>query len=199
MVGEDQIQGGAGLRLVVVVPVGVIPAAALGDLIRRQTEQEEVLLAGFLRHLDRCPVARTDGQGAVHHEFHVAGAAGFVTRGRDLVRDIAGGNQTLRERNVVFRQEQHLQSSSHGGIAVDGAGKVLDKLDDELGQPVRRRCLAREEKRPRRHFQVRILPQAVVEHHDAQRIQQLPFVFVNSLDLAIEDGFRVHRLAEVRT
>ena len=81
-----------------------------------------------------------------------------------------------------------------GGIAVDGAGQVVDELDDELGQVVGRRRLAGEEERPRRHLEVRILAQPVVEHHDAQRIEQLPLVFVDALDLAIEDGVRVHRL-----
>ena len=40
-----------------------------------------------------------------------------------------------------------------------------------------------------------ILPQPIVEHHDAQRIQQLPLVFVDALDLAIEDAVRVYRFA----
>ena len=48
VVGEDQVQRGAGLRLVVVVPVRVVPAAAVGDLLGGQAEEEEVLLAGLL-------------------------------------------------------------------------------------------------------------------------------------------------------
>ena len=39
----------AGLGLVLVVPAGVVPAAAVGDLLGGQAEQEEVLLAGLLR------------------------------------------------------------------------------------------------------------------------------------------------------
>ena len=35
VVGEDQIQRGAGLRLIVVVPVRVVPAAAARHLFRR--------------------------------------------------------------------------------------------------------------------------------------------------------------------
>ena len=70
---------------------GVVPAATVGDLLGRQAEQEEVLLAGFLRHFDRRSVARADGQRAVHHELHVAGAAGFVAGGRNLVGDVAAG------------------------------------------------------------------------------------------------------------
>ena len=42
-----------------------------------------------------------------------------------------------------------------------------------------------------------ILAQAVVEHDDAQRVEQLPLVFVDALDLAIEDRFRVDHLARI--
>ncbi len=41
MVLEDQLQRGTGLRLVVVVPIGVVPAAAAGHLVRRQPEQRK--------------------------------------------------------------------------------------------------------------------------------------------------------------
>ena len=95
MIGKDQIQRRARLRFVVVMPVRVVPAAAAGHLIRGEAKEEEVLFPGFLRHLDSRAIARADGQRAVHHEFHVAGAAGFVAGGRDLVGDIAGWDQAL--------------------------------------------------------------------------------------------------------
>ena len=106
MVGEDQIQRRPRFRLVVIVPVRVVPTAAVGDLFGRQAEQEEVFLARLLGHLDRRAVARADGQGAVHHELHVARAAGLVAGGRDLVGDVAGGDQPLGERDVVLGQKQ---------------------------------------------------------------------------------------------
>ena len=49
------------------------------------------------------------------------------------------------------------------------------------------RRLAGEEERARRHLEARVLPQPVVEHDHAQRVQQLPLVFVDALDLAVED------------
>ena len=173
----------------------VVPAAAVGHLFRGQAEQEEVLLARFLRHLDRGAVARADGQRAVHHELHVAGAAGFVAGGRDLVGDIAGWDQPLGQRDAVFGQEHHFEPAAHRRIAVDRAGKIVDELDDELGQLIGRRRFAGEEERPRRHLEAGILAQPVIEHDDAQRIQQLPLVFVDALDLAIEDRVRIDRSA----
>ena len=95
MVREDEVEGGAGLRLVLVVPVGVVPALAGLNLLGSEAEEEEVVLARFLSHLDGGAIPGADGQRAVHHELHVAGAAGFVAGGRDLVRDIAGRDQPL--------------------------------------------------------------------------------------------------------
>src|SRR5581483_10610019 len=75
---ENQIEGLARLRLVFVVPMGVVPAAVVEDFFRRQAEEKEILLAGLLGHLDGGAVAGADRQRAVHHELHVAGAAGLV-------------------------------------------------------------------------------------------------------------------------
>ena len=41
------------------------------------------------------------------------------------------------------------------------------------------------------HVQPGILAQPVVEHHDSQCVQELAFVLVDTLDLAIEDRIRV--------
>jgi hypothetical protein len=89
--GRDQVQGRARFRLVIVVPPRVCTSPAVRDLLGGQAEEEEVLLARLLGHLDGGAVARADGEGAVHHELHVAGAAGLVARGGDLVGDVGGG------------------------------------------------------------------------------------------------------------
>ena len=72
-------------------------------------------------------------------------------------------------------------------IAVERAGEVVDELDDELGEVVGGRGLAGEEERARRNVELRILAQAIVEHDDVQRVQELPFVFVDALDLRVEN------------
>src|SRR6516162_7152623 len=94
-IGRDQVQCGAGFRIVVVVPSRAVPAAAALDLVRSQAKQEEIVLAGLLRHLDRRAIAGAERQRSVQHEFHVAGAARFVPGSRDLVRNIGGRDQPL--------------------------------------------------------------------------------------------------------
>src|SRR5213083_1907807 len=44
VIGENQVQGRSRLRLVLIVPVRVVPAATAGHLFRGQAEQEEVIL-----------------------------------------------------------------------------------------------------------------------------------------------------------
>ena len=186
--GEDQVQRRAGLRFVVIMPARAVPAPAAGHLVRRQAEQEEILFARFFCHFDGRAVACPQRQGSVHHELHVARAAGLVAGRRNLVGDIGGRNQPLGKRHAVFRQEHDLESSADDRISVDGAGQIIDELDDDLGQVVGRRRLAGKEKCPRGHLEIRILPQPVVQHDDAQRVEQLPLVFVDAFDLAIEDA-----------
>src|SRR6476661_4208529 len=79
IIARYQVQGGPGLGVVLVVPIRVVPATAVVDLLRAQSEQEEVLGPRLFGHLDRRAIARADRQRSVHHELHVAGAAGLVT------------------------------------------------------------------------------------------------------------------------
>ena len=52
-----------------------------------------------------------------------------------------------------------------------------------------------EEEGARRHAKVGVGSQAVVENHDVQSVEQLPLVFVNAFDLAVDDGIGVDGLA----
>ena len=65
VIGEDQVERGAGLRFIVVVPARGVPAAAGGDLLGGQAKEEEIVFPCLLRHLDRRAVACADRQGAV--------------------------------------------------------------------------------------------------------------------------------------
>src|SRR5262249_15060029 len=85
MVREHQVDRRAGLRLVVVVPAGGVPAAARGDLLGGEAKEGEVVFTSLLGHLNRRAVTCPDRQRAVHHELHVARAAGLVAGGGDLV------------------------------------------------------------------------------------------------------------------
>ena len=194
MVGEDQVQCGAGLRVVVIMPLRLVPAAAVRHLFRRQAEEKEIFFARFFCHLDGRAIARADGQRPVHHELHVARAAGFVAGGGNLIGDISCRNQPLRHRNTVVRQEQNLEPSADDRIPVDSAGEIVDELDDYLGQLIGGRRLAGEEESSRRHLEIRVLTQPIVKHYDPKRVQQLALVFMDALDLAIEDAVGIYRL-----
>jgi hypothetical protein len=100
---------------------------------------------------------------------------------------------------VPLGQEHDVEAAAHGGIAVDRAGQVVQELDDDLGQVIAGRRFAGEEERARRQLEARILAQPVVEHHDAQPVQQLPLVLVDALDLAVEDRGRIDDHAGCRS
>jgi hypothetical protein len=76
--------------------------------------------------------------------------------------------------------------------------RFVDEFDDQLGQPVGERGLAGEQKSPRHHLEVRILPQPVVQNNNSQGIQQLSLVFVDPFDLTVENRVRVDRQSGCR-
>src|SRR6266568_4934905 len=83
-VGGNHVQGPSSLRLLRIVPMWIIPAPAAHHLVRCQAKEEEMVLPGLVRHLDGGAIAGADGEGTVHHELHIAGAAGFKAGRRDL-------------------------------------------------------------------------------------------------------------------
>ena len=62
----------------------------------------------------------------------------------------------------------------------------VDELDDELGHEVAGRRLAAEDEGARRHRQLGILLEPAVERDDVQHVQMLALVFVDALDLDVE-------------
>jgi hypothetical protein len=57
IVGEHQVQGGASLRFIFIVPVRIVPASAIGDLLSGEAEEKEIIFARLFGHLERQFVA----------------------------------------------------------------------------------------------------------------------------------------------
>ena len=63
---------------------------------------------------------------------------------------------------------------------------------------VSRRRLSGEHECPRRQLELGVLAQTVVKHDHPQRVEQLPLVFMDALDLTVEDGIRIDYLTRGR-
>jgi len=81
VVGEDQVESCPGFGFVIVMPVGVVPGAAILDLFGCEAKQEEVFLSRLLGHFNGGSVSGADSQCSVHHELHVTGTAGLIAGG----------------------------------------------------------------------------------------------------------------------
>ena len=147
--------------------------------------------------LDVGAVERADGQRAVERQLHVAGAGRLHARGRDLLGEVGGGDDDLGEADVVVRQEHHLQQAAHGRVGVDDLGDVVGELDDQLGLRVARRRLAGEDLHPRRQVAGRVGADGVVERDGLQDVEQLALVFVDALDLHVEQRVGVDALVDL--
>ena len=179
----------------------VARAVALGEqfayIVHGESEQEEVLGPGLLAHLDVGAVEGADGQGAVHHELHVAGAGGFLARGRDLLGEVCCGIDQLAVLDVEVRDERHLESAVDVRVVVDRLGDGVDQPDHQLGDEVTRGGLTAENESTRGDLEVRVLLEPVVESDDVQRVEMLALVFVDAFDLNVEHPLRVEQDAGV--
>ena len=162
-----------------------------GHLIGSKTEQEDVLVAQLLVHLHVGAVQGADGQSTVHHELHVAGTAGLLAGGGDLLGQLTGGHQLLSQGDAVVLQEDHLQLILTDGIGVDLGGQGVDELNDPLGNMVAGGRLGAKQEGLGSKLHVGVIPQLIIEVYDVQDIQQLTLILVQTLDLYVEDGVGV--------
>src|SRR5215469_2389799 len=130
IVGKNQIQGRTSFGFLIIVPTWAVPATTVNDLVCSQPKQKEVSFASLFCHFDGRPVARADGQSSVHHELHVACAAGLVAGRGDLIGDVACRNEALGQGNTVLGKKQNLKTTTEGRIPVNGSCKIVDELDD---------------------------------------------------------------------
>ena len=174
------------------IVAGPIPLGQqVPDFLHGEAEQEEVLRAGFLAHLDVGPVEGADGQRPIHHELHVSGARRFFARGGDLLGEVRARIDQLPVLHVEVRDESDLHLTVDGGVVVDRLGDGVDQLDDQLGDEVAGCRLAAENESARSDLKVRVGLEPVVERDDVQRIEVLTLVFVYALDLNVEHPIRV--------
>ena len=99
----------------------------------------------------------------------------------------AAGIDVLGVLHVEVREEHDLEPVAHVGVVVDHVGHRVDELDDELGHAVAGRGLAAEDEGARRHVGLRVALEALVEREDVQHVQVLALVFVEALDLDVEE------------
>ena len=105
----------------------------------------------------------------------------------------AAGIIRCAERDAVVRQEDDLQLVAHARVGVDLFADRVDRLDDALGQFVTGRGLGAENKNAWLHIEVRILQDAAIEREDMKQVQVLALVFMQPLDLDIEERGRIDR------
>jgi len=147
----DHVDGGlqAGVGLVV-LGRRVAIFVELVDLVDGHAEEEEVLGADTLTDFDVRTVQRTDGEGAVEGELHVAGAGRLLAGLGDLLVEVGGWDEVLGEADVVVPREEDVQLALDVGVVVDDAGDVVDELDGHLGEVVARGGLGAEDGEARR-------------------------------------------------
>ena len=176
------------------VPLGDIALLPqLGGLIGMEAEEKHIFIPQHIVHLHVGAVQCADRQCAVHHELHVAGAAGLLTGGGDLLGDLAGGHQMLGKGYPVIFQKHHLQFAPAAGIVRDVVRQRVDQVDDPLGHRISRRGLGTKKEGVRPGDGVGVILQLLVKGDDMQHVQQLPLVFVEPLHLHIENGVGIQR------
>ena len=89
------------LWIIVVVLHGVVSSGLqLVHVLDRHPEDEDVVLAHLLRHLNVGSVQGSNGQGAVQHEFHVSSSTGFSSW--------TDNNEDLAEENNLQNKPKRL-------------------------------------------------------------------------------------------
>ena len=141
------------------------------------------------------PSRRADGQRTVHRKLHIAGARRFLTGSRNLLAEIGRRNDLLGDRDAVVRHKNDGKFARGAWVGVDDSRDAVDQLDDLLSGPVARRGLAGKEVGARCAWVGAVFRQAQVLMQDVHDVEKLPLVFVDTLDLHVEQRLGADRKA----
>ena len=188
----QEVDGAADPLIALVELLGPVAAGAQGiHLVGEHAEDEDVVVADGLVDLDVGAILGAEGDGAVHHQLHVAGAGRLGAGQRDLLADVGGGHHPFGQRDAVVLDVDHSQFLPDAGIGLDEFGQLADELDDLLGDEVARGGLGAEEVGLGREGGVGVLPQGEIIVDDVQGVEVLALVLVQALDLHVEDAVGV--------
>ena len=174
--------------------IGVL-AVHIAHRVAPHTEDVDVVHPHLLADFHVRAVQRTDGHRAVHHELHVAGAAGFLAGRAQLLGNFRRGNQHFRAAHVVVLQEYHLQHLPGPRMLFNQPAQCADHADDLLRAGISGAGFRAEDEHARLHGKVLVVHNPVIQHQDVQRVQHLPLVLVQALRLYVKDEVRIHHRA----
>lgn len=112
-----------------------------------------------------------------------------------MLTDITGWTNDLSLADVVVFQEDNLQKVANVLIGVDHSADLVDEMDDSLGHPVSWSCFATEDADSRLDLlslRRRHIFKLEVSVDNAEYVELLPLVLVDTLDLDIEQAGWVH-------
>ena len=177
----------------VVIVGGTIPFLVKSrHLVGKQPEYENIFVAHSLVDFHVGSVHGAYGHGAVYHKFHIAGAAGFLARYGNLFADVACRHYYFGKGYPVVFQKYHFYLVFHRRVVVDDVRHYADKTNDLLSHIITARRLRSEDKRPRHYVHIGVRLQFVIQLQNVQSVQKLTFVFVQPLDLHVENTVGVH-------
>ncbi len=86
----------------------------------------------MLQHLNVGTIQRPDGQRTVERKFHITGPRSFGPGQRNLLRQIGGRNNHLRQTDAVVGDKHDLQFIANLRIVVDHLRDIVDQMNDVL-------------------------------------------------------------------
>ena len=105
----------------------------------------------------------------------------------------AAGMIDLRQADIVVRHEHDLQLVAHRRIVVHHLRHIVDQLDDQLGALVAGSRPSGEELHSWHPVPCRLGAHREIKRDRLEDVQQLPLVFVNALDVHINQRIRIDR------
>ena len=183
-------------RIVVVLVRAVTRLPYVVHFASLESENENILVADCLSHFNVRAVERTYGERAVYHELHVAGAAGFFTRKRDLFGYFRCGHELFRHGDVVVFHVHDVQLFVYLFVFLYIFGKEIYQFYDILCHLIPLSRLCTEDISLWLNVEVGIFPEIEIGIYDVQSVEQLTLIFVETLCLNVEQrlGIDEHAL-----
>jgi len=168
--------------------------AKASDFLSPCAKDEDVALADLLADFDVCTIESADDETTVHDKLHVACSRSLCSCCADVLREIRCRDDFFSKRDAVVGDEDDLEQVADDRISIDDIGNSVDETDDELCSLISSSSLTGKDADLgddslalfRRH-----LADGEIAVDNAEDVEELALVFVDTLNLDIKEGLRV--------
>lgn len=159
------------------------------NFLDSRTKNEDILITNFFVNFNIGSVHGSDDKSSIHNKLHIRSSRRLCSRSWNVLREFSSWDDNFSIGYAIVGKEQTFQVVFGFAIIVDDVADFVDEFDDLFGVEISWSSFSWEHNCSGDDFESFLGTHFLyrkISVNNVQDIHELPFVFVNSLNLDVE-------------